>query len=99
MPVWVAWHESVPAIGLTCLLQTHPGSNSPRPKVTSPKVNTAILPFPSLNGRNSSGRSTDFFVNAFFSIVAVMASPFKKERGPNTSGGFAYSIFAIESCM
>src|SRR5258706_448219 len=74
------------------------GSNSPRPMVWAPNVKTPNLPFPSLNGRTSSGWSADFFANAFFSMVAVMASPHKVKAGKPWYADEGCVLLAVTIC-
>jgi len=49
-------HDSVPAIGLTCVLQRRPGSNMPLPISLPATVTSRTSPLPS-KGRASSGES------------------------------------------
>ena len=56
-------------MGLTCSDQRQPGSKTPRPRVWLPTLITSIFPFPSLNGRVSSGLLRDFRSNAVICLL------------------------------
>src|SRR5687767_2462816 len=68
--MWAAWQLSVPAMGLTCLDQRHPGSKVARP--TGPPSRLTSSSFPELDskGWTSSGLSK------FTLIMPPMGAPF-----------------------
>src|SRR5215216_4377241 len=92
-PVWGCRQLSVPAMGLTCSDQRHPGSNTARPIATFGSVTRSSRPFP--NVRVSSGCS-----KLFFSIpaIAVLPSRFRTadisgDCGHRDSGGDHLVLF------
>src|ERR1700730_136654 len=72
-------------MGLTCSDQRQPGSKTPRPRAWLPTLTTSIFPFPSLNGRVSSGLLRDFRSNAVICLLQ------KRSRGLQPARGYTIS--------
>src|ERR1700731_3473218 len=72
-------------MGLTCSDQRQPGSKTPRPRVWLPTLTTSIFPFPSLNGRVSSGLLRDFRSNAVICLLQKRSGGLQPARGHTIS--------------
>src|SRR5450759_2294910 len=80
-------------MGLTCSDQRHPGSKTPRPRVWLPTLTTSTFPFPSLNGRVSSGLLRDCRCNAV--ICLLQRSGVRTTRGYHLLSDSFFHIFGI----
>src|SRR6202163_1640667 len=101
--MWAAWQLSVLAIGLTCLDHFQPGSNVARPTAPASRLTNSTFPFPSSNGRVSSGESRLLRIILAMSIspnLSVITADHGGNLAPRLAGrtvGYGRSLLGEEN--